>query len=81
MSETDKKHVKWYYKPVWIIVAILAAGPFALPLVWFSPELKKWVKVFLTIAVVLITVWLANATVDICRRIIKDVAELQATLQ
>ena len=81
MNEDNKKSVKWYYKPVWVVVAILSAGPFALPLVWFSPEFKKWVKVLLTIVVVLITVWLANATVDICRRIIKDVAELQATLR
>ena len=33
MSEANKKRIKWYYKPVWVVVAILAAGPFALPLV------------------------------------------------
>ena len=81
MNENNKETVKWYYKPVWVVLAILAAGPFALPLVWFSPELKKWLKVLLTIATVLITVWLVNATIDICKIILKQMAELQATLQ
>ena len=81
MNDANKKTVKWYHKPVWVIVAILAAGPFALPLVWLSPELKKWVKVLLTIATVLITVWLVKATIDIYRIIIKEMSDLQASLQ
>ena len=78
MSEADKKVMKWYYKPVWVFVGILAAGPFALPLVWFSPALKKWMKVLLTIATVLITLWLVKATIDIYRIIIKEMADLQS---
>ena len=81
MTETDKKSVKWYYKPIWVIVGILAAGPFALPLVWFSPALKRWLKVILTIATVLITIWLVRATVDICKVVLKEMADLQSTLQ
>ena len=78
MNETDKKVMKWYYKPVWVVVGILMAGPFALPLVWFSPALKKWAKVLLTIATVLITVWLVKAAIDIYRIIIKEMADLQS---
>ena len=81
MNETDKKAIKWYYKPVWVVVAILAAGPFALPLVWLSPALKKWQKVLLTIATVLITLWLVKATIDISKVLLKEMAELQSTLQ
>ena len=81
MSEADKIAIKWYHKPVWVIVAILTAGPFALPLVWFSPALKRWVKILLTIATVLVTVWLIKATVDIYRLIIKEMAELQLSIQ
>ena len=81
MTETNKKAIRWYYKPVWVVVAILVAGPFALPLVWISPELKKWLKVLLTIATVLITVWLVKATFDIYKIILKEMTELQATLQ
>jgi hypothetical protein len=82
MSEEYKQAaMKWYYKPVWIVVAILAAGPFALPLVWLSPALKLWHKVLLTIAMVAVTVWMARATVDICRSIMKQMADLQGVLQ
>ena len=81
MSEADKKRVRWYYKPVWVIVAIVAAGPFALPLVWLSPALKKWTKIFLTIITVLVTLWLLKATVDICKVVMKEMADLQATLR
>ena len=81
MSEADKKTVKWYYKPVWVIVGILAAGPFALPLVWFSPELKKWSKILLTIVTVLATLWLAKATIDIFRAVMKEMTDLQTMLK
>ncbi len=81
MNENNKEAVKWYYKPVWVVVAILAAGPFALPLVWFSPKLGKWLKILLTIAVALITAWIVKATVDIYQILLKQVAELQNILR
>lgn len=81
MSEADKKTVKWYYKPVWVVVAILVAGPFALPLIWFSPALQKWLKVLLTIATLLLTALLLKATVDIYHILTKEMAELQSALQ
>ena len=81
MSEADKKTVRWYHKPVWVVLAILTAGPFALPLVWFSPELKRWLKALLTIATVLVTIWLVRATIDIYHSVLKEMAQLQSTLQ
>ena len=81
MNENNNKCVKWYYKPVWVIVAILAAGPFALPLVWFSPKLGKWLKILLTIAVILITLWLVKATIDIFHIMVKQMADLQGLSQ
>ena len=80
MNETNKQTVKWYHKPVWIFVAILAAGPFAMPLVWFSPALKKWHKIAITIALVILTIWLVKATMDIFQTIIKQMADLQNSL-
>ena len=73
--------IKWFYKPVWIVVAILAAGPFALPLVWFSPALKPWHKILTTIVIILISVWLVKATVDIYSTLSKQMAELQSVIQ
>ncbi len=73
--------IKWYYKPVWIIVIILGAGPFALPLVWLSPALKKWHKIALTIALVIFTIWFARASIAIYRDIMKEMAELQSIMK
>ena len=83
MNETANKEpaIKWYYKPVWVFVAILAAGPFALPIVWFSPALKRWHKVIITIALLIITVWMVKATVDIYQIVLKQMTELQKNLQ
>ena len=40
----DTKHIKWHLRPSVVIIALLAAGPFALPLVWMSPAFTKPVK-------------------------------------
>lgn len=76
--ETSVVKVKWYYRPVWIFVAILAVGPLAIPLVWLSPTMKRWHKILIIIAVLLITVWLVKAMMDIFREVMKQVADLQA---
>ena len=81
MNEPSKENVKWFYRPVWVIVAILTAGPFALPLVWLSPKLDKWLKIFLTIAVLLITLWMVQAMVNIYHLLIKQMADLQGLSQ
>ena len=59
----EPKKVKWYFKPAWIIVAILAVGPLALPLILLSPELKPIHKIGFTILIVLLTIWLYFFTV------------------
>ena len=76
----DKPKIKWYLTPVSIIIAILAAGPFALPLVWMSPALKKWLKVVITAALILFTIWLVKASVDIYRTIFKQMQDLKCLL-
>jgi len=82
MNEENKKSaLKWYFKPAWVIVALLAAGPFALPLLWLSPALKKWHKITLTVLMAVFTLWLVKATVDIYQLILKQVAELQDSLR
>ncbi|MDO8525174.1 MAG: hypothetical protein Q7S07_01640 [Candidatus Omnitrophota bacterium] len=81
MSEADKEAVKWYHRPAWVVAAILAAGPFALPLVWSSPKLGRRMKIFLTIAVIIITVWLVRVTLDIYRVFMKEMADLQSIVR
>jgi len=82
MSEEKKeKPMKWYYKPVWVIIAILALGPLALPIVWLSPALKKWLKIVLTVAIIIVTIWLARATVDIYHSILKQMTEIEGIMR
>jgi hypothetical protein len=45
-----KMSVPWYYEPAWIaILALVAIGPLALPLVWKSPKLTRPVKWIFTL--------------------------------
>ncbi len=57
-----QKRVKWYFRTPGIVIAFLCVGPFALPLVWFSPaynKKKKWattvIMIILTVIIVILT--------------------------
>lgn len=80
MSDGKQVPVRWFYRPVWVVVAILAAGPFALPLVWLSPGLKRWHKVLLSLITIVITIWLVKATAEIYQALVKEMAELQGMM-
>ena len=72
--------MKWYLKPIPIVIAILIIGPFALPLVWMSPALKKWHKTAVTIILVLVTIWLVQVSVSIYQLLMTEMKSLQETL-
>jgi hypothetical protein len=69
---SDANRVRWYHRPVVVLIAILAVGPFALPLVWISPSFKRWHKVAITIVITLVTVWLVRSSVDIYRALLEE---------
>lgn len=73
--------IKWYLKPTMVIVWIFVAGPFALPLVWMSPGLKKWHKVSLTILLALMTMWIFYASAEIYRLFTVEMRELKGVMQ
>ena len=54
--------IKWYHKTSVLVVALLAVGPLALPLVWSNPRLSKTNKTLLTIAVLVLTYFLVLST-------------------
>ena len=78
----DEKNQKlsWYYKPSIIIIALLCVGPLALPLVWMSPAFKKPHKIFITILVIILTIWLAKVSVDVFNLLMKELEELKSVL-
>lgn len=76
MSEAG---VKWYYRPISVIVAILMLGPLALPLVWSNPTIARRYKVAITIALIILTIWLfrvSYALYQLLEKEMKDVAEM-----
>ncbi len=71
--------MKWYLKPASVILALLIAGPLAIPLVWMSPAFKKRHKAFITALVILITVWLIKTSVVLYETALRQLGELQST--
>ena len=80
-EKTEEVKIKWYFRPVWVVMAILGLGPFAIPLVLMSPALKKWQKVVLTIFLILFTVWFVKATMDIYRSLLKQMQNIQEMMK
>ena len=73
--------VKWYLKPLAVIIAILIVGPFALPLVWMSPVFKRWQKAIITILLILVTIWLVQVSAAIYRTLLSQMQSLRDTLK
>ncbi len=79
-TQNEKAAVKWYHSPVFILILFLAVGPFAIPLVWASPALKLWQKILITAAILLLTVWLLKAGLDIYTVLLKEARALRETM-
>lgn len=77
-NERTGAHARWYFKPVTIIIAILVVGPFALPLVWASPALKRWEKLAITLLLVLLSIWLFRAFSNLVTIFQHEMQELRA---
>ena len=72
--------VRWYFRPPAVFLALLCAGPLALPLVWLSPSFKKSHKIIITAAVAALTVWLAKASVELYNLLLEELRELERVL-
>ena len=50
---------RWYYRLSFVLLMLFVVmGPFALPLLWKSPEFKRPVKMLLTVLVLIFTAWI-----------------------
>ena len=56
-----KSSKKWLHSTSTLVVALLTAGLFALPLVWVNPRYNRLVKAAITIGVVAVTIGLSFA--------------------
>ncbi len=67
---------KWYYSTSTVVVALLCAGPLALPLVWLNPRYKIIIKLVVTVAVIVLSILLSYLTVGIYSRLTQQIGEL-----
>lgn len=64
----------WYFKRSFIVLALLCVGPLALPLIWWHPRLDPYWKVGLSLAILLLSWFFYQATME-------SLQVLQNTLQ
>jgi hypothetical protein len=77
----ETKATPWFLKPLAITIAILCAGPLALPLVWMSPALKRWHKWLITLIITILTIWLFKASTDLFKILLKEMQALQEAMR
>ena len=81
MRKEDEK-VKWYLRPISVILLLFfVLGPFGLPLLYRSPQFSKRLKIILTVAISIYTLYLIFALLEIGRKLFKMMEELQSTLE
>lgn len=77
MHKKDEK-VKWYLQPLGVVLILfLVLGPLGLPLLYKSPKFSKRSKTILTIAMIIYTVCLVFASVEIGKEVYRSIEEMQ----
>ena len=71
---------KWYHN-VWVVLLMLifVLGPLGLPLVWKNPTLARWVKIALTLAMVVYTVVLVDVTLKAVAAVMHEMQNINAS--
>ena len=69
--------LKWYFRLPTVVLAVLALGPFALPLVWKNPSLSKRSRMLISVLILALTIWMISVSVNVAQLILKEAAELQ----
>ena len=72
--------MKWYYN-VWFVLLMLffVLGPFGLPLVWKHPRFSRLVKLLLTLAVLVYTVWLIDLSIRAARLAVEHFQQINSS--
>jgi hypothetical protein len=58
----SEEKVPWYFRTSFIVISICCVGPLALPLIWWRPKTSRAWKVGLTIAILVLSWFLWEAT-------------------
>jgi hypothetical protein len=62
-----EENLPWYFRKSTIILAFLCVGPLMLPLIWWRPQTTRAWKTGFTIAILLVSWLLYQATVESLR--------------
>ena len=79
-DEKARPKVKWYYTTYWVVIAILCAGPFALPLVWFNPRYKPATKWIVSVLVIIITIYITIKSVALFQTMMQQFHQMEREL-
>ena len=71
---------KWYFNTSSVVIALLCAGPLALPLIWWNPRWDTERKAILTVIVLLLSWLLIIASLEALRTIEDIYTELMRSL-
>lgn len=53
-----RPQASWHHRPLFVILLLLALGPFAFPWLWKTPFFSPRAKIVLTLLTMAATVWL-----------------------
>ena len=59
----------WYFRKSYILMALFAVGPLALPMIWWHPQMTLLWKIGITIIIIIISWFLFQATMESIRTI------------
>jgi uncharacterized membrane protein YvbJ len=62
-----KPEDKWYFKTTTFVIALLCAGPLALPLLWLNPRFSQKTKIIVTIIVIILSWYLGSLLINSLR--------------
>jgi len=64
LDKPTRTKTRWYHSTITVIIAVLALGPFALPLVWRNPRYSFAAKLAATAGIIVVTVAVCTAVID-----------------
>ena len=67
---------KWYFSTSSVVIALLCAGPLALPLVWFNPRYKPATRLIITVIVLVVTVLCTYLAASVYRQFLDQFTTL-----
>ncbi len=78
----EDRRIKWYLKPISVVLILFfVLGPFGLPLLYKSPKFSRVAKIVLTVVVMIYTIYLVFASLEIAKELYIRVQELQDILR